>query len=239
MEISERKTLDEVECGLVVGMGFAGEAGDHVGADGGVGKLLADEFDAAGVMLRAVTAVHGGEDAVRAGLQRHVEMLGEAIGGSEKSDEIPGDILRLNGGKAEAREVGFAKNEMEKRQEICARREIAAVAAEIDAGENDFTRGVGRIRRSEGLNFADDGVRGEAPRFAAHEGDDAVGAAEIAAVLDFQSGASVAGLVAVKRSGEEFGVGENVADEDLSRLGRFPRGKEGMEGQGGIRDKRA
>ena len=70
--------------------GFAGEAGDDVGADGGVGEAFVDEFDAAGVVLGAVPAVHGGKDAVGTGLQRHMEMLGDAVGGRQRVRRDPG-----------------------------------------------------------------------------------------------------------------------------------------------------
>jgi len=68
MEISKGEAFDEGErCGVVV-FGFAGEAGDDVGADSGVREALVDEFDAASVVFRAVPAVHGGENAVGSGL---------------------------------------------------------------------------------------------------------------------------------------------------------------------------
>ena len=78
MEVGEGEAVDEVEGGGVIFGGFAGEAGDDVGADGGVGEMVVDEFDAAGVVLGAIPAMHGGEDAVGGGLQRHVEVLGDA-----------------------------------------------------------------------------------------------------------------------------------------------------------------
>src|SRR5438552_1473477 len=85
VEIGEGKALDEGERGGVVVFSFTGEAGDHVSADGGVRKAFVDEFDAAGIVLRAIPAVHGGEDAVGGGLQRHMEVLGDAICGSKKT----------------------------------------------------------------------------------------------------------------------------------------------------------
>jgi len=60
VEVGEREAFDEGERGGVVVFGFAGEAGDDVGADGGVGETFVDEFDAAGVMLGTIPAVHGG-----------------------------------------------------------------------------------------------------------------------------------------------------------------------------------
>ena len=94
----------------MVGVGLAGEAGDNVGADGGVRKLFVDEFDAAGVMFRAIPAVHSGEDAVGAGLQWHVKVLGEAARGSEKVDQVLGNILRFDGGEAQTVERSFVED---------------------------------------------------------------------------------------------------------------------------------
>ncbi len=138
MEIGEGQALDEGERGGMLGFGLAGEAGDDVGTDGGVGKAFADEFDPAGVVLSAVPAVHGGEDAVGAGLQRHVEMLGDAMRGGEEFDEILGDVQRLDGADAETFDGGFVEDAAEKSFEFDAGREVAAVGAEVDAAKNDF-----------------------------------------------------------------------------------------------------
>ena len=60
VEVGEGVVVDEGERGGVVGFGFAGEACDDVGADGGVGETIVDESEAAGVVFGAVPAVHGG-----------------------------------------------------------------------------------------------------------------------------------------------------------------------------------
>ena len=83
VEIGERAALDKVESRGVIFGGFAGKTGDDVGADGGVGKLVADEFDTARVVFGAIPAMHRAKDAVGAGLQRHVEVLGDARRRSE------------------------------------------------------------------------------------------------------------------------------------------------------------
>ena len=92
VEIGEGQAFNKGERGSVIVFGFTGEAGDDVGAEGGVGKAVVDEFDATGVMLGAVPAVHGGEDAVGGGLQGHVEVLGDAIGRGEKVYEVLRDV---------------------------------------------------------------------------------------------------------------------------------------------------
>lgn len=146
VEVGEGESLDEIERGGEVGLRFTGETADDVGADGGVGKEVADEFDAAGIVTGAIAAVHGGKDAVGAGLQRHMKVLGEAIGGSEERDEVLSDVLRFDGGNAKAIERSFVQDAAKEREKSDARREIAAVTAEIDARENDFASGVRRMR---------------------------------------------------------------------------------------------
>src|SRR5882672_6945055 len=200
----------------MLGFGLAGEAGDDVGASGGVGKALADELDAPGVVFSAVPAVHGGEDAVGAGLQRQVEMLGDAIGPGEEFDEILGDVQRLDGADAETFDGGFVKDAAEERFEFDAGRKVAAVGAEIDAAENDFAE----AGFAEALNFLKDSFGREAAALSANEGDDAIGAAGIAAVLNLQGGAGVIPFPAEDRGGEKFSAFENIAGEDLGGRGR-------------------
>ena len=221
MEIGEGEAFDEGHGGGVVVLGFAGEAGDDVGADGGMGESFVNEFDAAGVVLGAIPAVHGGENAVGGGLQGHVEVLGDAIGGGEEVDQVLRDIERFDGADAETLDGGFAEDAAEEGFEFDARGKIAAVSAEVDAAENDFAE----ARLREALDFMNDGIGREAAAFAADERDNAIGAAGVAAVLDFESGASVIGFAAEDGGGEEVGAIEDVAGEDTAVMGRGGRGK--------------
>jgi len=101
VKVGERQAFDKGERGGVVIFGFAGKAGDDVGADGGVGEAFTDEFDAAGIVFGAVPTVHGGQDEVGGGLQGHVKVLGEAVGGSEEIDEVFCNVYWLDGADAE------------------------------------------------------------------------------------------------------------------------------------------
>src|SRR6266851_1700957 len=213
VEIGEGEAIDKGERGGVVGFGFAGEAGDYVCADGGVGETLVDEFDAAGVVLGAIPAVHGGQDAVGGGLQGHVEMLGDAVGGGKEIDEVLGDVERLDGADAEAFDGGFVEDAAEEVFEFDAGGEVAAVGAEVDAAENDFA--VARI--GEALDFVNDCVGWEAAALAADKGDDTVRAAGVATVLDFESGAGVIAFSAEDRSGEESVLFEYITGKNLAR----------------------
>ena len=207
VEVGEGETFDERECGGVVVFGFAGEAGDDVGANGGVGEAFVDELNAAGVMLGAVPAMHGGENAVGGGLQGHVEVLGDAVGPGEEIDEVLGDVERLDGTDAKALDGGFIEDAAEEVFEFDAGGQIAAVGAEVDAAEDDFASverdalrsGVDRqecLPHREVPNFMDDDIGWEAAAFAANEGDYAIGTTGVTAVLDFESGASVIGFTA-------------------------------------------
>lgn len=138
VEVGEWALIDEGERGGVVGFGFAGESGDDVGTNGGVGEAIVDELDAAGVVAGAIPAMHGSEDAIRAGLEGHVKVLGDARIGGEEVDEILRDIERFDGADAEALDGGFVEDAAEEIDEFDARSEIAAVGAEVDAGENYF-----------------------------------------------------------------------------------------------------
>ncbi len=199
VKIGEGERLDESNGRGVVVFGFAGE-------NGGVGEAVMDEFDAAGVMLRAVPAVHGGEDAVGGRLKGHVKVLGDAIGGSEEIDEVLGNVEGLDGATAEAFDGGFAENFAEEIFEFDPGGKIAAVGAEIDPAENDFAES----RFGEALDFMNHGLRWKAAASPADEGDHAVGEAGIAAVLDFEGGAGVIPFPAEDGGGEEGALFENI-----------------------------
>ena len=207
VEIGEREALDECERGGVVVFGFAGETGDDVGADGGVREALVDEFDAAGVVFGAVPAVHGGEDAVRAGLQRHVEVLGDALRGSEEFDKISRNVERFDGADAQAFDSGFGEYAAQEILEFDARGKVAAVSAEVYAAEDNFA--ISGI--AETLNFLDYGFRRQAAALAANKRNHAIGAAGVATVLDFEGRASVIPFPAEDGGGKECALFENVA----------------------------
>jgi len=171
----------------VVDVGLPGETGYNVGPDGRVGQAIVDKCDAAGVVFGSIPAMHGGEDAVGGGLQRHVKMRGDAAVGCEEADEILGDVERLDGADSKALDGRFVEDAAEQIEKLDTGREIAAIGAEIDAAENDFAEaGIG-----EAPDFGEDRLRRQAARLAADEGDYAERAAGIATVLDFQGGAGV------------------------------------------------
>ncbi len=215
MKVGERTGFDELQGGGVIGAGFAGEASDDIGADGGVWQMVVDEFDAAGVVLGPIPAMHGGEDAIRGGLQRHVEVRSDAIGDGKEFDEVLGDVEGFDGADAQALDGGFVKDAAEEIEKFDARGEVAAVGAQIDAAENDFAKtGV-----SEALYFGEHGLRRQAAGFAANEWNHTEGAAGVAAILDFEGGACVISFPAEDGGDKDFGKVGDFADEDGRRDG--------------------
>ena len=187
VEVGERKRVDELESGFMVGFSFSGKTSDDVGSDGGVWEKFANEFCAASVMLRAIPAVHGSEDVVRTGLERHMEVLGDAIGTGEEGDEVLGEIKRLDGADAEARQISFVEDVAQEIENMGAGRKIAPPGAEIDSAEDDFLKTGVR----ETANLRENGFRREATAFTADVWNDAEGTAVVATILDFECGASM------------------------------------------------
>src|SRR5229473_4390601 len=155
-----------------------------------------------------------------------MKVLGEAIGRSEEVDEVLRDVERFDGADAETFDGCFVENAAEEVFEFDAGGKIAAVGAEVDAAEDDFA--VSRF--AEALDFLNDCIGRQAAAIAADEGDHAVGATGIAAVLDLERGAGVIPFPAEDRGGKKFGAVEDVAGEDFGKLGRsMLRPYNGME----------
>src|SRR5271157_3513927 len=90
--------------------------------------------------------------------------------------------------------------------------EVSSPSPEIDAAEDDFA--VTRIHQR--ADFAEDAVYFQRAALATDVGNYAEGTAVIASVLDFQVGAGALISRVEDGSGQEFGVGEDVGDEDGS-----------------------
>jgi hypothetical protein len=129
VEVSERARLDESHSGGVVLFGFARETGDDIGSDGGVRKLFANEIDATGVVFGTIPTMHGGEDVVGGGLERHVEVFGEAAGRSEECDQIASDVERFDGTEAHTFDGSLVKDLAEEIEEIVTWRMITSPGA--------------------------------------------------------------------------------------------------------------
>src|ERR1700683_5499130 len=96
MKVSERQALDQFDGVLKIFLRLSGKADNHVRADRSSRDNLANALHTLGVMIRAIPAVHGAEDAVGTGLQRHVKMGRQASRRSHKRYEFFGEVLWLD-----------------------------------------------------------------------------------------------------------------------------------------------
>src|SRR5438874_6859978 len=182
VEIGERAAFDESKCRGVICFVLAGKTCDDIGADGGMREPLADKFYASSVMFGTIPAVHSREDAVGAGLQRHVEMLSEPLARSKQLHQILRNIHRLDGADAQAFDGGLIQNAPKQALELHARGEVAAVGAKIDSAQDDFAV----VRLAELLKLANHGIRRQASALPANERNHAKRAPGIAAILNLE-----------------------------------------------------
>ena len=78
-----------------------------------------------------------------------MKMLGDAISACEESDEVLGNIERLDGTDAEARKRRFIENAANKVEEVRTWRKVASPGAEVDAAEDNFLK----ARIAEAIDF--------------------------------------------------------------------------------------
>ena len=79
VDVDEADAVDDVEGLFELGVGFAGEADDDVGGDGGAVEGLREAVDHAEEVVAGVLAVHAAEDRVGAALEGEVE-VGDDLG---------------------------------------------------------------------------------------------------------------------------------------------------------------
>ena len=107
----------------------------------------------------------------------------------DEAPEILVDLHRIDGGEAQPRQLGqLAQQAAHHLAQRRAARQIAAIAADVDAGQHDLPDAC--LHQPAGLG--QDLAHGKAAVVAAAIGDDAEGAAVIAALLDLQEGAGAA-----------------------------------------------
>ena len=156
-----------------------------------------------------------------------------------------GDVERLDGADAEAREWSFVEDATQEFDNAGAGRKVTPPGAEIDTAENNLLEaGV-----AEATDFGKDRVGRKAAAVAPNEWNDAEGAAVVAAVLNFESGASVIPFSTEDGGNEDVAGGKDVSGNDLwelqallwfesqgRRRGRQLREIEGNEALVGFRD---
>lgn len=196
-------------CELVVS--FAGEADDHIGADGEIrdrGACFIEDRLEGGF---AGASSHAFEGGVASGLEGEVEVSAESRVLPEGKEGI-GEIPRFEGREAQARDGGGVEDGSDQGFEIGGGVfPIASVGAEVDACQDDLLVADG----DQATDLIEDIGEGSAFFRAASDLGDAEGTAVVAAVLDLDEGAG-AELAGSGFTGERFVIeGEGIEAEDI------------------------
>src|SRR5450631_719149 len=187
MQVSERQVFDKGHGRRMFFLSLSGESRDYIRADGGVRQAFTNELQAPGIVVGAIPAVHGGENAIVSRLQGHMKMLGQAIVVREKPDQIASHIHGFDGADAQTLDRCFVENAAKQIAECYTRRKIPAVRSQIDSAEDNLAD----AGSGEPVHFVYDRFRWQAAAVAADKWNHAVGAAGIAAILNLQCRASV------------------------------------------------
>src|SRR5208282_1198939 len=99
-----------------------------------------------------------------------------------------GHILRLDRAEAKLLELRLIQDAAHHGRQFRARRQVAAIAPQIDSAQDDLSCAYFRAPRDESPHLFDHCIRSQASAIAANEWDDAIGAAIVAAVLNLQDG---------------------------------------------------
>ena len=143
------------------------------------GSRAAMPSTSAAVVVERVRPAHRGEHAIARVLQRQMEVRQEPAAARDEIDDRRRAVHRFERADAE-RDV--AGHRVERAQQVSERRrgrQVAAVRAEVDAGDGDFLEPGG----GDACDLADEIRDRQAPRRAARGRNDAIGAALLAAGL--------------------------------------------------------
>ena len=180
MKMRETAGVDHVERGVEHRFRLCRKADDEVGAIDDIGPPLAQRAADLNGALPRMAALHALQDQIVAGLQRQMQMRAKPRIFRKSLDEICVDFDAID--RRETQPFKFWKAAQQQTHEAPERPTFAkvdAVAREIDARQHDLLLAA----RDKRAGLRDDLIRRRRARRAAAEGNDAEGAAMIAAVL--------------------------------------------------------
>src|SRR5262249_32367568 len=134
-------------------------------------------------------------------------MRRDAFRRRDQLNEFFGNVLRFDGAEPHPLQSGFLENPANGFDKFRARREIPALAPEIDSADDDFFR----ARFDQLAYFRDDLTRRQAATSSPHERNHAIGAAIVAAVLNLEDRPGAAAVGEVSRRELLGGLLKNVA----------------------------
>ena len=182
--------LDDLFRVLEHRVGLGREAGDDVGAEDDVGAQFAHILAEADRLVAQMPALHALQDHVVAGLQRQMQMRHQPRLGGDGVEQIVVGLDRIDRGQPQALHVGhlLAGCVLTSLPSFGAPGRSAPKAGHVDAGQHDL----GIAVAGQPLDLLDHGAHRHRARIAAAIGDDAEGAAMVAAVLHLDEGARAA-----------------------------------------------
>ena len=168
---------------------LAGKADDDVEADGRIRQARANSLDQCAKEGCVAATPHASQDRIIAGLQGDMQMRAEDGGGGEKIKESVGDFRRFDGAETQAFDPRFGQQSLQQGGQVRGRGEVAAVTANVDAGEDNF----GIAGSDKVAHLLQHLLGRHRAAAAAGVGDDAVGTEGVAAVLDLDEGTAALG----------------------------------------------
>ena len=99
-------------------VGLAGKAHDHVGGESQAGEGLLRAFDRLDVLVDPIRPVHGLEDRLVAGLERHVEVPAHARLPRHEVEHLVGKVTREDRRKAQSQDAVDVQDAAEQPHEV-------------------------------------------------------------------------------------------------------------------------
>ncbi len=180
---------DEIEAAAEHLLGLGRKPGDQIGAERHL-RAQCPGTPGDGDRLGArMPPLHPLQDQIVAGLQRQVQMRHQPLLFGQQPPQLVVDLGRVERGEPQALELGH-RGEQPAHHLAEARRawQIGAVGRQIDAGQHDLPI----AGRDETARLVGDETHRHRSAGTAGVGDDAKGAAVVAALLDLQKGAALA-----------------------------------------------
>ena len=188
MQMRQPAFLDQIERAGEHVLGFGREAGDDVAAEHHVGPQAAHLLAEGDGIGAQVPALHPLQDEIVARLQRQVQMRHQPFVARKRIEQGGIGFDRIDRREPQPLELRHVFEDLlDQRAKLRRARKIGAVAGEIDAGEDDFAIAA----RAQRAHLRDHLAHRHRTRIAAAIGDDAEGAAVVAAVLHLHEGARV------------------------------------------------
>ena len=134
VHLGEPGALDGRERALERGVVLGREADDHVAREV---ELAGERLEPAQVRRGRVAAAHRAQDAVVAGLERHVQVPADGRRLAQRGDELVVDVVDLDRAEPQPLEPGRRARLADEPRQVVAGVAVAE-AAEVDPGEDDL-----------------------------------------------------------------------------------------------------